>query len=163
MYLLLFASFSGIHLFPTVMVFFGLLGPYVFSTADGVQSWLCFGAAVLVTTGAIVIEAVADEQLRVFVSGKPEPGSIMRSGLWAYSRHPNYFGEMSFWWGLWLFGMAADPSAWWTIIGPGSITAMFVFASIPMLDERSVERRPAYAEHMQRVSGLVPLPPRREG
>ncbi|MFX4952353.1 DUF1295 domain-containing protein, partial [Acinetobacter baumannii] len=81
-------------------------------------------------------------------------------GLWGWSRHPNYFGELSFWWGLMLFGFAAAPSQWpWLVPGALAMTAMFVFASIPLMDQRSVERRPAYAEYMRRVSALVPLPP----
>jgi steroid 5-alpha reductase family enzyme len=122
-----------------------------------------FGVACVVTTGAILIEALADEQLRAFVKSGQASGAIMQSGLWAYSRHPNYFGEMTFWWGMWLFGMAADPAGWWTLVGPVCITIMFVYASIPMLDQRSIERRPDYAEHMKRVSGLVPLPRRETG
>ena len=56
----------------------------------------------------------------------------MDRGLWRFSRHPNYFGELSFWWGLWLFALAADPAWWWTIIGPLAMTAMFLGVSIPM-------------------------------
>ena len=115
--------------------------------------------ALVITAGAILVELVADEQMRAFARSK-ERGAIMDRGLWAWSRHPNYFGELGFWWGLWLFGIAAAPGWWWTIVGPLAMTAMFLFASIPMLDERSAERRPGYAEHMRRVSALLPLPPR---
>jgi len=102
---------------------------------------------------------VADEQLRAFRKERRE-GEILARGLWAFSRHPNYFGEVSFWWGLFLFALAADPGAWWSGVGAAAITALFVFASIPLLDRRSAARRPAYAEHMKRVSALVPWFPR---
>ena len=59
---------------------------------------------------------------------------------------------------IWSLG---DPNAWWVLLGPAVITAMFVFVSVPMIDARSIERRPEYARHMARVSGLVPLPPKR--
>ena len=154
-------SLGGIHLFPTVVVFMGMVGAYELLRISDVQSWGLFVVAVAVTAMAICIEAIADEQLRTFVLHKKEPGAIMQSGLWAYSRHPNYFGEMSFWWGMGLFGLSADPTAWWVLLGPAAITAMFVLVSVPLIDARSVERRPAYAQHMKRVSGLVPLPPRR--
>ena len=154
-------SFGGIHLFPTVVVFLGMIGAYELLRASRVESWGMFAIAVAVTVMAICIETIADEQLRAFVTQKKEPGEIMKSGLWAYSRHPNYFGEMSFWWGMGLFGLSADPNAWWVLLGPAVITAMFVFVSVPMIDARSVERRPEYARHMARVSGLVPLPPKR--
>ena len=85
----------------------------------------------------------------------------MKTGLWALSRHPNYFGEWLFWAGLALFGLAAVPSAWWWVL-PGAIAmlVMFLVASIPMIDKRSVERRPEYQAHMARVSGFVPWFPK---
>ncbi|MBI5546954.1 MAG: DUF1295 domain-containing protein, partial [Deltaproteobacteria bacterium] len=90
------------------------------------------------------------------------PGEIVNTGLWKYSRHPNYFGEVSFWWGLWLFGVASDPaSALWTLAGPVAMTGLFLFISVPMLDKRSLERRPGYAEHRRRVSALIPWFPKR--
>jgi steroid 5-alpha reductase family enzyme len=113
----------------------------------------------IVTGSAVLIELVADEQLRRFTRRK-QSGDIMTEGLWAWSRHPNYFGELCFWWGLFLFGFSADPSYWWTIVGPVAMTLMFHFASIPMLDRRSLERRPGYAEHMQRVNAVIPGRPR---
>ena len=55
-------------------------------------------------------------------------------------RHPNYLGEIGFWWGLWLFALAADPSWWWTVIGPLAMVALFARVSIPMMDQRLRER-----------------------
>ncbi|HEY9544620.1 MAG TPA: DUF1295 domain-containing protein, partial [Solimonas sp.] len=66
------------------------------------------------------------------------------------------------WWGLMLFGLAVAPDQWWwLVLGALAMTVMFVFVSIPFMDQRSVERRPAYAQHMRKVSGLLPLPPKR--
>jgi steroid 5-alpha reductase family enzyme len=153
------ASFAGIHLFPTVQVFLGCLALYPAMRGERDLGWLD-AVALVVTASAIAIEALADEQLRAFVRTS-KPGDMMERGLWRFSRHPNYFGEVSFWWGLWLFGVAARPGDWWwTLAGPLAITGMFLFASIPMLDRRNLERRSAYAERMQRVSALVPWPRR---
>lgn len=150
----------GIHLFPTVEVFLALGGAWVALTQPGrALSWIDL-VALTVTAAAITIETIADQQLRAFSKVK-RPGEIMKTGLWAYSRHPNYFGELSFWWGLYLFGLAADPTRWWTLIGPAMMTAMFLGVSIPWMDRRSCERRPEYAEHMKRVSGIVPWFPKR--
>jgi steroid 5-alpha reductase family enzyme len=154
------ASFAGLHLFPTVQVYLGCLPLSVALTSARPLGPLDALAAV-VTLGAILIETIADEQLRAFRRSKREPGEIMARGLWAYSRHPNYFGEIGFWWGLFLFALAVDPGAWWTGIGALAITAMFVFASIPLIDKRSAARRPEYAEHVKRVSMLVPWFPKR--
>lgn len=152
-------SFFGLHLIPTLEIYLGCLSLYPALTV-GTRS---FGAldvvAALVTGGAVVLELVADEQLRAFNRTKA-PGEICAVGLWSWSRHPNYLGEMSFWWGLWLFGLSADPGYWWMIVGPLAITLLFAAASIPMLEKRSAERRPDWDDYRRRTSVLIPRPPR---
>lgn len=152
----LLADFGGIHLFPTMIVFAACLPLYAAMTiGEQPFNWLDW-VAFAVTAGAILIEMVSDIQLHGFVANK-KPGEIMQTGLWRYSRHPNYFGEMSFWFGLMLFGLAAHPAGWWWIM-PGAIAmaVMFFTVSIPLMDKRSVERRPEYADHMRRVSAIIP-------
>jgi len=152
-------SLTGIHYFPTLIVFLGCLPLYA-SLAIGARPLGALDAlAFAVTGGAIALEAVADEQLRDFNRTK-QPGEICTRGVWGWSRHPNYLGEMGFWWGLWLFALAAAPAWYWSVIGPLAITVMFLAASIPMLERRSHERRPGYAEHVKRVPALVPRRPR---
>lgn len=154
------ADFSAIHLFPTVIVFVACLPIYAAVAMDARPlNWLDYVAAA-VTALAIIIELLSDIQLHRFLAHRKE-GEIMKTGLWAYSRHPNYFGEWLFWAGLALFGIAAVPSAWWWV-SPGSVAmlVMFLVASIPMIDKRSVERRPEYEAHMARVSGFVPWFPK---
>jgi len=157
-----FVSFIGIHMMPTLWVFFGCLPLY---------PALLFGArpfgpidivAVAVTGGAIWLEAEADKQLVQFRNSSPPSEAVLDTGVWAWSRHPNYFGEISFWWGLWLFGYAADPASWrWTILGAASITLMFRFVSLPLIERRMAERRPSYADVQARTSLVIPWPPRR--
>ena len=154
------ADFSAIHLFPTVIVFVSCLPIYAAVAMDAQPlNWLDYLAAT-VTAIAIFIELLADIQLHRFLNHRKE-GDIMKTGLWAYSRHPNYFGEWLFWAGLTLFGVAAVPASWWWTV-PGSIAmlVMFLAASIPMIDKRSLERRPEYSEHMKRVSGFLPWRPK---
>jgi steroid 5-alpha reductase family enzyme len=155
------ADFAGIHMFPTVQVFLGCLPIYAVMTRGDTPLNALDALAFVVTFGAIAIETIADLQLHAYIATHKK-GSFINSGLWSWSRHPNYFGELSFWWGLMLFGLAAAPAQWWWII-PGALamTLMFVFVSIPFMDQRSCERRPAYAEHMRKVSALLPLPPKR--
>lgn len=155
------ADLFGIHLFPTLQVFLGCLPIYAVMTRGHEPLGLLDLAAAGVTLGAIVIETVADLQLHAFIARR-RGGEFIRNGLWSWSRHPNYFGELTFWWGLMLFGLVAAPETWWWVV-PGALamSAMFWFASIPLMDERSVARRPAYADYMRDVSSLVPLPPRR--
>ena len=152
-------SLTGIHYFPTLIVFVGCLPLYAALAAGARPLGFVDGLAFAVTAGAIALEGIADEQLRAFNRAK-QGGEICTRGLWGWSRHPNYLGEMGFWWGLWLFGVAAAPEWYWTAIGPLAITVMFVAASIPMLERRSHERRPGYAEHVKRVPALLPRRPR---
>ena len=150
-------SFLGFHLAPTVQVYLGCLALWpALGTGSRGLGPLDLVAA-LATGGAIVLELVADEQLRAFNRTK-SPGDICTVGVWSRCRHPNYLGELGFWWGLWIFALAADPGWWWTVVGPAAMTALFVFASIPMMDRRSVERRPGYAEYRDRVPALLPRP-----
>lgn len=154
------ADFSAIHLFPTVIVFAACLPIYAAVAMDARPLNALDYLAAAVTLIAILIELVSDIQLHRFLTHR-KPGEIMKTGLWALSRHPNYFGEWLFWAGLALFGLAAVPSAWWWVL-PGAIAmlVMFLVASIPMIDKRSVERRPEYQAHMARVSGFVPWFPK---
>ena len=153
-------SFFGIHLVPTLIVYLACLPFWPVSAAGSQPVGLLDLAAAVVTTGAILIETAADEQLQRFLTGPREPGQLLDTGLWAYSRHPNYFGEVAFWWGIWLFGLAAAPAFWWTVVGPLVMTALFVLISIPMVDRRSLVRRPAFADYSRRVSSLVPWLPK---
>lgn len=154
-------SLVGIQVMPTLVVFAGLLSGWPAVTVlDRPLGWLDVVAALVVVL-AVATEAVADRQLRGFARDPANRGRILDQGLWRYSRHPNYLGEIAFWWGLWLFGLAAAPGWWWTVVGPVVMVLLFAFVSVPLMDRRSVQRRPAYADHMRRVPALLPLRLRR--
>jgi steroid 5-alpha reductase family enzyme len=155
------ADLFGIHLVPTVQVFLGMLPVYIAVTTPGPGlvwlSWVAF----VVGIAAVTLELVADTQMHRFVRDK-QPGAVMDRGLWSWSRHPNYFGEISFWFALALFGVAAAPaSAWWMFVGVVAMVAMFLGASIPMMEKRSLARRPQYQDVIDRVPMLIPRPPRK--
>lgn len=124
------------------------------------ELWAYLGLALWLT--GFTMEAIADRQKSAFREDPDNEGKFINRGLWAWSRHPNYFGEVAFWWGLAAFGVAAVGPAWWIFMGPTAITAMFLFISIPLIDGRMLRKRPHYAEHIRRRSRLVPLPPRAE-
>jgi steroid 5-alpha reductase family enzyme len=153
-------SFTGIHLMPTLVVFLAL-----FSAWPALHGYPRMGLvdllAIAVMLGAILIEAVADLQLRHFSSRPEHAGKSVDMGLWRWSRHPNYLGEIGVWWGLWLFGLAADPSWWWTVIGPLAMVALFAGVSIPLMERRNLERRPDYAAYQRGVAALLPWHPPR--
>ncbi len=159
-------SFLGVHLMPTVVVFLGCLALFaVFASPGGPLSPLD-GAATLVTAAAIVLETAADRQLDLF-RRRSRPGEVLSSGLWRFSRHPNYLGECLFWWGLFLFALAASPSWWWAAAGPATVTALFVAVSVPMMDRHLLRQRPGYRAQMERTPALLGLrrraPPPGEG
>ena len=87
-----------------------------------------------------------------------QPGQVMDRGMWAWSRHPNYFGELCFWWAVWLFGVSANPDSWWwTLIGPLTMTGLLRGASTPMMDKRSIERRPGYEDVVRKLPAMAPI------
>lgn len=155
------ASLAGLHLMPTLWVFLGLLPAYPALALPGRAPGALDVVAAVVTGAAIAVEAVADLQLRRFMATRRDREAVLDVGLWSLSRHPNYFGEVLFWWGVWLFGVAASPAWAWTVVGPLSITALFVFISIPMMDRRMLARHPSWEGHMRSTSALVPWPRRR--
>ena len=136
------ASFFSIHLLPTILVFLGLVPVYysMYSTVSWFDSWLAL-LALIFTLGAIYLEKTADEQLRRFLKTRKNINAKADTGLWAYLDYPNYYGEMLFWWGMYLFAIALDRSLWWTFFGPLSITILFLFISIPMMRKRLANKK----------------------
>lgn len=120
-------SFLGIHLVPTLLVFLGCLALWpALSSGARPFNWLD-ALAGIVTAAAIGMEATADVQMRRFRRIAKASGQTYPSGLWSHSRHPNYFGEVLFWWGLLLFALSAAPFAWWMLLRPVAILALFLF------------------------------------
>ena len=147
-------NFGGIHMLPTLLVFTGCLAAWpAVAESNRDLNWLD-GMAFVVTLGAIWTEAAADKQLRAHRRSGASGG--LESGLWARCRHPNYLGEIGFWWGLYLFALAANPAWWWTGAGALCINLLLVLISIPMMDERMLARRPGYAARMASVPALIP-------
>ncbi|PSR69049.1 hypothetical protein C8258_07760 [Nocardia sp. MDA0666] len=153
------ADLFGIHVFPTLQVFAGMIPVYVVATRAGEPLGVLDVVAFVIGAGAVALEAVADLQMHRFAATK-SPGQVMDRGVWAWSRHPNYFGECGVWLSFGLFGLAAAPGSWWVLAGVVTMVAMFVGVSIPMMEQRSLQRRPAYRDVVHRVSAFVPLPPR---
>jgi steroid 5-alpha reductase family enzyme len=147
-------NLGGIHLFPTVVVYLCLIPVYFLVKYPDCNFILLIGF--LISVLGTTIEFISDEQMRRFrkTAAKSE---YIDWGLWKYSRHPNYFGEISFWAGLLIMSVGVVGfTFWWTVSGLAVITAMFLFVSIPMMEERSLKARPHYNEQIKRVSVLIP-------
>jgi steroid 5-alpha reductase family enzyme len=129
----------------------------------GFGIWSAVGAAVWLA--GLVVEAVADSQKAAFRAKEENRGRFVANGLWRYSRHPNYFGEMLVWWGLFLYVVPVLHGwAFGVVVGPVFITVLLLFVSGIPLVERSADEKygddPAYRDYKGRTSILVPLPPR---
>jgi len=119
-----------------------------------------FGMAVWAL--GFIFESVGDAQLARFIKDPNNKGKLMQSGLWRYTRHPNYFGEVTQWWGLWIIALSV-PNGIYGIIGPLTITFLILKVSgIPML-EKKMEENPEFAEYKKRTSIFIPLPTKIDG
>ncbi len=131
------------------------LAPIASSREMGVLAWVGFA----VFAFGWVWEAVADWQLTAFRADMANRGRVLESGLWRYSRHPNYFGDAVTWWGFFL--LAASAGAWWTIYAPVIMTALLMrVTGVPILEKHLSDTRPGYAEYVRRTSSFFPRPPR---
>jgi steroid 5-alpha reductase family enzyme len=116
-------------------------------------------AAALALFG-IGFETIADAQLARFKADPSNATRVMNSGLWRYTRHPNYFGECCVWWGL--FGIALGAGAWWTVFSPVLMTLLLLKVSgVALLEKDIAERRPAYRDYVARTNAFFPGSPRR--
>lgn len=153
------ASFGALHLFPFTWV---TLGSWPLAVA--IQSRAPLGAldalAIAVNVVGVALETVADLQLHAFRRTNTDRERFLDTGLWAYSRHPNYCGEVMAWWSFAILGLSADPKPWY-VIGALGVTGMVVGASIPMAEKRALAKRPAFADYQRRVSRLIPWFPKR--
>lgn len=125
----------------------------------GLISWI--GAAVFAI--GFYFEAVGDAQLAAFARERDSGDQVMDRGLWRYSRHPNYFGDATEWWGIWLIAVGSG-AAWWTVAGPIVMTFFLLRVSgVTLLEKDMGSRRPGYAEYVERTSAFIPLPPKNRG
>jgi len=112
----------------------------------------------------MVFETVGDAQLKTFRADPASKGKVLDTGLWRYTRHPNYFGDACVWWGIWL--VAAAGGLWValiSLIGPLFLTfTLTKWSGKPLLEKGLAKSRPGYSEYVKRTSGFVPWPPRKD-
>lgn len=146
----------GIQLFPTIIVFLGSLSLYPALTAPDTSINIMTVIGVLLCVGAVILEWKADNQMWTYRKERTPEQSIIQTGLWRKMRHPNYIGEMLFWWGLYIIALGVSIQFWWMIIGPLAISLMFLFISIPMIEKHQESKKPAYTQYKKEVPILVP-------
>jgi steroid 5-alpha reductase family enzyme len=119
---------------------------------------------IAVALAGFLFEAIGDAQMAAFKADPANKGQVMDRGLWRYTRHPNYFGETCFWWGIWLIALAAGgAAAIWTVLSPLLMTVLLLKVSgVALLEKDIGERRPAYRDYIARTNAFIPGPRREE-
>lgn len=112
-------------------------------------------AGIALWVAGMVFETIGDWQLARFKSDPANTGRVMDRGLWAYTRHPNYFGDFCVWWGIWL--VALTSATWWTAVGPAVMTFLLLRVSgVANLEKAIATRRPGYADYVKRTNAFFP-------
>ncbi len=125
----------------------------------GSFSWL-EGVGITIWIVGFFFEMVGDYQLDKFLKNPATKGGILDSGLWKYTRHPNYFGEVTQWWGIFLLGLGL-PYGWYGVVGPITITFLILkISGIPML-EKAMSQNPAFLPYKQKTSVFIPWFPKK--
>jgi len=134
---------------------------HVGAPMDGVLSTALVVAGLGLYLLGLCFEVIGDLQLARFKADPANAGQVMRTGLWRYTRHPNYFGDACVWWGIGLVGLSVS-GTWWALLGPLVMNILLVRVSGVALLERSLrKRKPDYEEYVRMTSAFVPRPPRR--
>ena len=121
-------------------------------------AWDVLGLTVWIV--GFLFEAFADQQLYRFKADPGNKGKVMDQGLWAYSRHPNYFGESLMWWGIFLIAVST-PAGWWTVISPIVITVVLLkMTGVSLMEKTIVNNRPGYSDYIARTNAFIPWFPK---
>lgn len=133
---------------------------FFYGTAQAAGLGILDFLGILVWLKGIFFEAVGDAQMRGFKLNPANKGKVMDRGLWSYTRHPNYFGESTMWWGIWLVTLS-QPYGWAGILSPIIITALLLKVSgVPLLEKKYADN-PAYGEYIRKTSSFIPWLPKK--
>jgi len=147
-------NFIGIHAVPTLVVY-GVTLPAAFVIIYGIEARPAAYVFVALAFLAPILQGVADIQMHRYRNNRIAP--FIRSGLWRYSRHPNYLGEILMWWGVGIAVAISRPSMWYLLFGAVANTVLFLAVSIPMADKRQ-SKKTGFAEYKRQTRMLLPIP-----
>jgi steroid 5-alpha reductase family enzyme len=126
-------------------------------TVMGPIAWTGIAIALI----GFLFETVGDAQLKAFRANPANQGKVLDTGLWRYTRHPNYFGDACTWWGIWLIAAETGPAGWVSVIGPIFLTfTLTKWSGKPLLERGMKKTRPDYAAYVAKTSGFFPWPPK---
>lgn len=150
-------SYAQVYLLQGILLFLIATPLLVINSGLGAELGALDAVGVAVWLVGFYFEVVGDAQLARFIQNPANKGHLMQSGLWAYTRHPNYFGEVTQWWGIWIVALSVAGGAY-AIIGPLTITFLILKVSgVPLLEKKMVEN-PEFAEYKRHTSMFIPLP-----
>lgn len=128
--------------------------------ADTLGPVAIVGTAIAVI--GIAFETIGDMQLKAFRSNPDSKGKVLDSGLWKYTRHPNYFGDFCAWWGIWLVASQTGWPVWVAVVGPLFLSfTLMKWSGAPLLEKSLKQNRPDYVDYIERTSGFFPMPPKK--
>lgn len=149
-------NFLAIQLFPTLIVFIQILvGIHIFEFAATLN--LVFMIGFMMVVIATIIQYISDEQMRKFRKNNQKDKKCIDEGLWRYTRHPNYFGEVMVWWGLYVMYVGIAKQLDLYILAPIAMSMLFIFISIPMMEKKILKTRPEYKLYQEQVSMIIPF------
>ena len=147
-------NFLGIHLVPTLVVYLCCVPvAYAFQEDLKINTWSVI--FIIISFLAVVLQGTSDYQMHKYRKNRTTP--FIRVGLWKFSRHPNYLGEITMWWGIAFAVFMANTSAWFTLLGAFANTLLFLFVSIPMADKRQ-SKKEGFEAYKNETNKLLPLP-----
>ncbi len=144
----------GIHLVPTIVVYLQMLVAFRIVSFATLNVGYIIGF--IFAFSAPIIQFIADKQMYQFRKENTEKGKVINSGLWRFSRHPNYFGELLFWVGIYVMYLSSILAIDLYIFCPIAMIVLFVFISVPLMEDK-LKNRPGYLEYQQKVSMIFPF------
>ncbi|HKM02368.1 MAG TPA: DUF1295 domain-containing protein [Bacilli bacterium] len=153
-------SFLAVMFFPTIIVYAQLVGATILVEATNLNFGVYSIIGAFTILLAAFIQLTADTQMQRFKNDFSNKGQIMRDGLWKYSRHPNYLGEIMVWWGVYLF-YVQQFGLDLVLVAPVIMTLMFIFISVPLMEKKILKTRPEYKVYIKEAGMLIPFPKRK--
>ncbi len=147
----------GIQVMPTLIVYACLLPGFYYLKLGGGMN-IGVGIGLLLILGGALLELTADYQMQSFRKQAQDRTQLMRTGVWQHSRHPNYLGEITVWWGVYLVLLSIHPEYWVLGLGALANTCLFLFISIPLAEKRLATYKTGYASYRRETRILLPIP-----
>jgi len=146
----------GIHLVPTIIVFLASMPLFYYIVNDLSFNYLSV-IGVIIMIIAVGFEYIADNNMHKFIKTRKSRSEINRTGIWKYSRHPNYFGEILFWYGMAVYLILPNINLWYFILGAILNNALFLFISIPMAEKKMMQYKDNFLEYKKEIRMLIPI------